>query len=323
MSMRKVAFIAAAIGAVSVSSPAPASKYLVRPITLIVPFAPGGPTDTLARRLSEHMSQTLGQRLLIENVVGAGGTVGVRRSIRAPADGYTILIGNWSTHVINGAIYKLDYDLVADLKPIALLPSAHQLIVGRNDLPAANVGELIAWLKLHKATVGTAGIGSASHASAMLFEQETGIPLSVVHYRGAGPAMIDLVGKHIDLLFDQSANSLPHVREGAIKAFAVTGPTRLVASPDIPTVDEAGLPKFHIAVWHGLWAPRDTPDLVVERLNAAVRAALNDPVLREQFAGLGQTIPEQITGNALLAQQQADIAKWWPIIRAANVAPQR
>ena len=320
--MRKLALATAAFIAISCASQAPASDYPSRPITIIVPFAAGGPTDTLARRLSEHMSRTLGQHVLIENVVGAGGSIGVRRVVQAPADGYTVCLGNWSTHVVNGAIYKLDYDLVADLKPVALLPSAPQLIVARSDLPANNLGELIAWLRQHTAIIGTAGMGSAGHASAMLFEKETGIQLSIVHYRGAGPAMIDLVGKHIDLLFDQSANSLPHVREGAIKAFAVTSPARLASSPEIPTVDEAGLPEFYVAVWHGLWAPRETPDAVVEKLYSAVRAALSDPALRRQFADVGQTIPapEQMSGNALAALQRDEIAKWWPIIKAANVA---
>jgi len=322
--MRKVALAIAAIAAL-LPSPGHTSDFPTRPITLIVPFAAGGPTDTLARRLSEYMSRTLGQRLLVENVVGAGGSVGVRRTVQAPPDGYTIGIGNWSTHVVNGAIYKLDYDLIADLKPIALLPSAPQLIVARNDLPANNLGELVAWLKGHKATIGTAGIGSAGHASTLLFAKETGLRLSVVHYRGAGPAMIDLVGKHIDLLFDQSANSLPHVREGAIKAFAVTSPTRLSSSPEIPTVDEAGLPNFYVAVWHGLWAPRGTPDTIVERLSSAVRTALSEPSLRDQFTALGQTVPapDKMSASALTALQLADIEKWWPIIRAANVATQQ
>jgi tripartite-type tricarboxylate transporter receptor subunit TctC len=323
--MRKLALVAIVIASAWAPSLAHASDYPARPITLIVPFAAGGPTDTLARKLSEHMSRTLGQSVIIENVVGAGGSVGVRRVVRAATDGYTIGIGNWSTHVVNGAIYRLDYDLINDLKPVSLLPSAPQLIVTRSDLPANNLGELIAWLKEHTATVGTAGVGSAGHASTLLFEKETGLRLSVVHYRGAGPAMIDLIGKHIDLLFDQSTTSLPHVRNGAIKAFAVTSPTRLPSSSDIPTVDEAGLPKFYITVWHGLWAPRGTPNDIVERLNSAVRAALRDPSLRDQFTAVGQTVPapEQMSGGALAAVQRADIEKWWPIIRAANVAVQQ
>jgi len=320
--MSKFALVAAAIAAVSATSLAHASEYPARPITIIVPFAAGGPTDTLARKLSEHMGRTLGQPLIIENIVGAGGSIGVRRVVQAPPDGYTIVLGNWSTHVVNGAMYKLDYDLVADLKPIALLPSAPQLIVTRSDLPAKNLSELVNWLKQHNATIGTAGVGSAGHASTMLFEKATGIHLSIVHYRGAGPAMLDLVGKHIDLMFDQSANSLPHVREGTIKAFAVTSPTRLPSSPDIPTVDEAGLAKLYVAVWHGFWGPRETPDAVVERLSSAARAALSDPALRDQFAALGQTVPapEQMSGSALAALQRTDIEKWWPIIRAANLA---
>jgi tripartite-type tricarboxylate transporter receptor subunit TctC len=298
-----------------------AADYPTHPITFIVPFAAGGPTDTLGRMLAERMSGILGQIIVIENTAGAGGSVGVGRAVHAAPDGYTISVGNWSTHVLNGAIYPLGYDLIADLEPVALLPSGLQLIVARKNLPAGNLGELISWLKRNQATVGTAGVGSAGHVSALFFQKETGSQLTFVHYRGAGPAMIDLVGGHIDVMFDQSANSLPHVRDGAIKSYAVTNRERLVSAPDIPTVDEAGLPNFHIAVWHGLWAPRGTPESVIAKLNSAARAALQDPALRERLSALGWAfpLPDQTSPAALGAVQKADIAKWWPILKSANV----
>ncbi len=318
--MRKL-LLAAAITASCCFSSAQAADYPSHPITFIVPFAAGGPIDALGRLLAERMGGILGQKIVVENVAGAGGSLGVGRAVRAAPDGYTISVGNWSTHVLNGAIYPLDYDLVKDLEPIALLPSSPQLIVARKDVPANNLGELISWLTSHPANVGTAGVGSAGHVSALLFQRETGAKLTFVHYRGAGPAMIDLVGGHIDVMFDQSANSLPHIRDGAIKAYAVTSQARLAAAPDIPTVDEAGLANFYIAVWYGLWAPKGTPGEVVAKLNSAAVEALRDSSLRERLAALGQDVPrpDQASPAALGALQAAEIAKWWPILKLANV----
>src|SRR6185437_1534912 len=229
-----------------------AESYPNRPITLIVPFAAGGPTDTLARSLSQPLSKNLGQSVVIEDVSGAGGSIGVERAVRAAPDGYTVVLGNWSTNVLNGTIYDLHYDLLKDLEPVVLLPSSPQLIVSKNSIPAKNLIELIGWLKTNKAVIGTAGVGSAGHVSGIFFQNVTGIPISFVPYRGAGPAMQDLLGGHIDVMFDQASNSLPEVRAGKIKAYAVTSATRLAAAPDIPTVDEAGLPHFYVSVWHGL-----------------------------------------------------------------------
>jgi tripartite-type tricarboxylate transporter receptor subunit TctC len=301
--------------------PARAADYPNRTITFVVPFAAGGPTDTLGRVVAEEMSRILGQSIIIENVAGAGGSVGVERVVRASPDGYTICVGNWSTHVLNGAIYHLDYDLVADLEPVALLPSAPQVIVARKDIKADNLAELIAWVKSNRATLGTAGVGSAGHVSAILFQQKTGTELTLVHYRGGGPAMTDLIGGHIDLMIDQSTTSLPQVRQHAIKAYAVTGAARLSSDPLIPTTGEAGLKDFRVAVWHGLWAPKGTPVAVVNALSAAARQALSDPRLVERLTAVGQNVPEpaQISPAGLGSLQQAEIAKWWPILKTANV----
>jgi tripartite-type tricarboxylate transporter receptor subunit TctC len=321
--MRKL-LSASVIATLSCAAATGAGEYPARPITFVVPFAAGGPTDTLARTIAEPMSAALGQSIIIENVAGAGGSIGVGRVVHAAPDGYTISVGNWSTHVVNGAIYALSYDLIKDLEPIALLPGGPQLIVTKKDLPSNNLGELMGWLTDKRVAVGTAGIGSASHASALFLQDRTGSQLAFVHYRGAGPAMNDLVAGHIDMMFDQSANSLPHVRNGTIKAFAVTNKIRLASAPDIPTVDEAGLPNFYITVWHGLWAPKGTPPDVTAKLNAAVTKVLAAPGLQKRFADLGQDVPEpnQRTSTALAALQKAEISKWWPILKGVGVKAQ-
>lgn len=301
-----------------------ASQYPTHPITFIVPFAAGGPLDTLGRIIAERMSRGLGQSIIIENVAGAGGSVGVERVIEAPADGYTIGVGNWSTHVLNGAIYTLKHDLVVDLEPIALLPSSPQIIIARKGIEATTLGDLIAWIKKHRATLGTAGVGSAGHVSAIFFEKRTGLELTLVHYRGNGPALSDLIGGHIDLMFDQSITSLPHIREGTVEAFAVTSPKRLASDPGIPTADEAGLPNFDVAVWSGLWAPKGTSPSVVATLSAAARDALADPSVRDRLLAVGLSLPtaEQISPQGLADLQKAEINKWWPILKSANVKPE-
>src|SRR3977135_4146623 len=253
-----------------------AENYPSRPITMVVPFAAGGPTDTLARILGERMRQSLGQTIIIENTTGAAGSIGVGRVARAEPDGYTVGIGHWSTHVVNGAIYQLPYDVLNDFEPISLVASNPQLIVAKKTLPPNDLKELIAWLKANpdKASEGTAGAGSASHVSGAYFQKATGTSFQFVPYRGTGPAMQDLVAGQIDIMFDQAANSLPQVRNGSVKVYAVTAKSRLSSAPDIPTVDEAGLPSFYIAVWHALWVPKGTPKDIVARLTAAVVDAL-------------------------------------------------
>jgi tripartite-type tricarboxylate transporter receptor subunit TctC len=300
-----------------------AQTYPARPITLVVPFAAGGPTDTIARLVGQAMGVRLGQTVLIENVTGAAGSIGVGRVARAAPDGYTIGIGHWSTHVVNAAVYPLQYDVLNDFAPISLIANNPQLIVSKNAVPAKNLGELIAWVKANqdKVTQGTAGAGSASHIGGIFFQQLTGTKFQFVPYRGTGPVMQDLLAGNIDLTFDQAANSLPQVRGGQIRAYAVTAKTRLAAAPDIPTVDESGLPGFYIAVWHGMWAPKGTPKEVMAKLVDAVHAALADANVRQRLAELGQDIPplEQQTPEALYAYHKAELEKWMPIIKAANI----
>lgn len=318
--MKKQLLVAAALF-LSAIGHASAADYPARQITFVVPFAAGGPTDSIARVFAERMSAVLGQSIIVEDIAGAGGSLGVQHVVQAVPDGYTICVGNWSTHVINGAIYNLTYDLVSDLAPIVRLPENPQIIDSRKDFPASNLADLIGRVRDKQATIGTAGIGSAGHVSALFLEKKTGAQLTLVNYRGAGPAMADLVGGHIDLLFDQSSTSLPQIRAKTIKAYAVTARKRLASAPDIPTVDEAGLKGFYISVWNGLWAPKGTPEPVILKLNAAARQVLADQSLRDRLANLGMNIPssEEMSPEALGRLQKAEIDKWWPILKAAKI----
>ena len=261
--------------------------------------------------------------MLIENVTGAGGSIGVGRAVRSPPDGYTISFGHLGTHVANGAVYKLGYDLVADLEPVVLLPSNPMIIVSKNEVPAKSLKELLEWLKARPSppTAGTAGAGSGSHIAGLYFENVAGIKLQYVPYRGTAPAMNDLVAGQIDVIVDQTSNSITQVRAGTIRAYAVTDDKRVASAPDIPTTDEAGLPGFHMTLWSGLWVPKDTPKDIVTRLNAAAVEALNDPAVRKQLENLGLQMPpkDQLSPQALGTWQKAEIAKWWPMIKAANV----
>ena len=303
---------------------ATAQNFPSRPITIVVPFAAGGPTDTVARIVAEHMRTSLGQPLIVENVVGASGTVGTGRVARAVPDGHTVIVGFWGTHVLNGALFTLQYDVLKDFAPIALLATNPQLIVARNALPPTDLNELIAWLKANpgKASQGTAGVGSPAHVGGVFFQNMTHTQFQFVPYsRGAAPAMQDLIAGQIDLMFDQASHSLPHVRNGSIKAYAVTAGARLPSAPEIPTVDEAGLPGLHVSVWSGMWAPKATPKPIMMKLNDAVASALADPRVKKRLADLGQEIPvrELQTMEGFAAFQKAEIDKWWPIIKAANI----
>jgi tripartite-type tricarboxylate transporter receptor subunit TctC len=316
--------LAALVATLAVGANVRADNFPSHPITIMVPFAAGGPSDAMARILGDRMKTVLGQPLVIENVTGAGGSIGVGRVVRSPADGYTIGFGHLGTHVANGAVYKLGYDLVADLEPIVMLPSNPMIVVSKNDVPAKTLNELLAWLKSRPepVTAGTAGLGSGSHIAGLYFENATGIKLQFVPYRGTAPAMNDLVAGQIDVIIDQTSNSINQVRAGNIRAYAVTDDKRVASAPDIPTTDEAGLPGFHMTLWSGLWAPKGTPKEIVAKLNAAAIEALNDPAVQKQFENLGLQMPpeNQLTPQALGDWQKAEIAKWWPMIKAAHVA---
>ncbi len=323
--MRKILAAALALLA-GAASAAQAQTFPSKPVTIIVPFAAGGPTDSMARAISERMRAALGQTVVIENVTGAGGTLGVIRAARAAADGYTISMGHLGTHVINGAIYPLPFDLIDDLEPVALLGSNPMLIVSKNAVPAKDLKELIAWLKANesKITIGTAGVGSGAHFSGVYFQSLIGTKIPYVPYRGTGPALQDLVAGQIDLIVDQASNSLPQVQAGTIRAYGVTDTKRLAAAANIPTVDEAGLPGFHVSVWSAFWVPKGTPKDVIAKLNAAVVESLADPAVRKRLNDVGVDITprDQQTPDVLRALQKTEAAKWWPMIKAANVKPE-
>jgi tripartite-type tricarboxylate transporter receptor subunit TctC len=321
--MKTVIALVLAIAALTNASAASAQAYPTKPISIVVPFAAGGPTDVIARVLAQHMRTSLGQTVIVENITGANGNIGVGRVARAAPDGYTLSIGHWSTHVVNGAVYPLPYDLLKDFEPITLVATNSYLIVTKNSVPANDLKSLIAWLRANpdKATEGTAGAGSPQHVGGVFFQNATGTRFQFVPYRGAAPAMQALVGGEIDMIIDDPTSSLPQVRAGRIKAHAVTAKNRLASAPDIPTVDEAGLPGFYFSRWHAIWAPKGTPRDVVAKLNAAISGALADPTVRARLSDLGQEIfpREQQNPAALAAFHKAEIDKWWPIIKAAGI----
>lgn len=315
--------LALALALAALAFGAAAQGYPTRPITVVVPFAAGGPTDTIARIMAKRMTETLGQTVVVENVAGAGGTIAGAKVAHSPPDGYTVAIGHVGTHVIAGAVQKLSYDVLNDFEPVAMFASNPQIVVTKLDVPAKNLKELIAWAKAkgEPVTAGTGGPGTPSHISGVYFSNETGAKVEIIHYRGSGPALQDVIAGHIDMTFDQAANALPQVRAGKIRAYAVTSKNRIASAPDIPTVDEAGLPNFYMAVWHAYWLPKGTPKEVVVRLNKAVTEAVKDPEVRKRLADLGQEIPppDQQTPEALRAHHKAEIDKWWPVIRQANI----
>ena len=324
--MKRRQFLQLASGVLALpaaSRVARAQAYPNRPITLVVPYPPGGPTDTIARLLADRMRVTLGQPVVVENTSGAGGTIAVTRVARAPGDGYTVGIGHWGSHVINGAVYSLPVDVLTDLVPIALISDGPQLLTAAKNVPAKNLVELIAWLKANpgKGLIGTTGVGGASHLAAVLFAKNTGTELQIVPYRGTAPRVQDMLAGTIHLAFDQVAGGLQLVQAGSLQCYAVTAKTRLAVAPNVPTVDEAGLPGFYMSVWHGMWASKGTPADVIQKLNAAVVEALGDATVRQRLVDLGQELlaRERLTPEALGSYQKAEIEKWWPIVKAAGI----
>jgi tripartite-type tricarboxylate transporter receptor subunit TctC len=316
-----LAALAASLGFVSTAT---AQVFPSRPITMIVPFPAGGPNDTIGRIVTERMRASLGQPIVIENVPGANGTIGTGRVARAAADGYTLSMGSFNSHVVNGAIYALPYDVLKDFAPVALIASSGgSVIVGRKTLPADDLKGLIAWLKANpgKALAGTPGVGSSTQVHGVFLQSLTGTSFTQVPYRGAAPAMQDLVAGQIDIMIETPVTGLPQVRAGTIKAFAITAKRRLPAAPDIPTVDEAGLPGFYTSAWYAMWVPKGTPEIVIGKLNAAVVHALADPAVRARLADLGQEFaaPEEQAPQALGAFHKAEIERWWPMIKAAGI----
>jgi len=305
---------------------AAAQTYPSRPITLVVPFAPGGLTDVIGRIVAEGMGKSLRQSVIVENVGGANGSIGTGRVARAAPDGYTLLVGIWNTHVANGAIYELQYDIVKDFEPVTLLADAPLLLLANKDVAATDLRELVTWLKANpdKASMGIPGSGSPAHLLGVLLQEKTGARFALVPYRGAGPVVQDLVAGWIQITFINPATALPHIRSGSIKAFAVTAKDRLTIVPDVPSVDEAGLPGFHLSLWTGLFAPRGTPKQIIDKLNTAAANTLGDPAVREKVAAQGLEIPsrERLTSEALGTLQNAEIVKWWPIIKAAGIKPE-
>ena len=320
--MRKLLLVVAFATLQGITS-AMAQSYPSRPITMIAPFPAGGPSDALARILAEPMRAALGQPVVIENVAGAGGNLGIGRLARAAPDGYTIGIGQWSTQVVNPVTYNLPYDVQTDFEPIALLAITPQLIIARKTFPANNVKELIAWLKSNpdKAMAATVGAAGGAQVTAVYFQQATGTKFGFVPYRGGAPAMQDLISGQVDFMFDQAANALRHVRAGTVKSYAVLTKSRWPALPDVPSIEEAGVPSLYVSYWHALWAPKGTPKDIIAKLNAAVVQALADPAVKERFASQGQDIwpREQQTPEALTAHHKAEIARWWPIIKASGL----
>ena len=324
--MRKLRFAVALAAGLSCVASASAQVYPSRPVTIIVPLPPGGAVDALARILAEHMRTTLGQPIVVEHIGGAGGTIAGARVARSAPDGYTIAIGNWSSYVASGAVYPIQYDLLKDFEPVAILPSVPYWLVAKKNLPPKDLRELVDWLKANpdKASAATTGGGSASHICSLYFQGATGTKFQLVPYRGGAPALQDLVGGQIDIMCDLAANSRPQVASGNLKAYAVMARQRWFAAPDVPTADEMGLPGIYVSTWHGFWAPKGTPRDVVSKLNAAAVAAMADADVQKRIADLGMDIParDQQTPEALGVFHKGEIEKWWPIIKAANVKPE-
>ena len=322
--MATLRVLLAGISVISVPLAALGEGFPTRPITVVVPFAAGGPTDAIARLLADQLKASLGQTVVVENIGGGGGSIAISRVVRAASDGHTLGIGHWGTHVVAGATYPVPYDVLTDLKPVALISHNPQMIVSNLAVPAKGLRGLIEWIKANPGDViqGTTGAGSAPHVAGALLQNMIDVRYRFVPYRGGAPAIQDLIAGHINLMIANSALSFPQYRDGKIRAYAVTSAKRMASAPDIPTVDEAGLPGFHTSLWHAVWAPAGTPDDVVRKVNGAIANALAGADVRRQLEqSLGQDIPlpAEQTPEALGALHRAEIDKWWPIVRAANI----
>jgi tripartite-type tricarboxylate transporter receptor subunit TctC len=322
--MRRRAFLrTATLPALAWPTVARAQPFPTKPVTIIVPFSAGGPLDTLCRILAEPLQAALGQPVVVEAVAGAGGAIGITRVARSPADGYTIIAGNQGSHITFGAMQQVSFDLLRDFAPVSLIATNSQLILVKKSLDVASLSDLLALIRANpgKITDGGGGYGTVAHISVLYFMQLSGTTVQFIPYRGAAPALQDLMAGQIDMMIDQPSNSLPHVQAGKVRALAVTAPARLPAAADIPTVDEAGLPGFYTSVWQAMWVPRGTPEPVIETLNKAVGQALADPRVKQRFADLGQEVPsnEQQTVRWLAEFQKAEVDKWVPLVKAAKI----
>lgn len=304
---------------------AQAQSYPARTISVVVPASAGGPTDTIARIVTARAQQALGQSIVIENIGGASGTIATGKVVRADPDGYSLIIGGVNHFVVNGAVYPLNYDLLKDFEPISMLSNGPMLIMSRNSLPAKDLKELIAWLKANpdNVTFGTGGLASPPHISGLSLEGVTGNKFQFVPFRGSAPALQNVLGGQLDIIIDQASGALSTAKGGGVRTYAVTAKDRLASAPEIPTVDEAGLPGFYVSIWQGMWAPKGTPKEIVAKINAAVVEALADPEVQKKLAGIGQELPsrEQQTPQGFGAFQKAETEKWTPIIKAANIKP--
>jgi len=313
----------AALAALAFSAAATAQEFPSRTITVVVPFAAGGPTDTVARLISQSMAKSLGQTVIVENVAGAGGTIGPKRVAAAKADGYTLVLMHIGISTSVSLYRNLGYNPQTDLSPIGLITDVPMTFIGRKDFPPKDMKELITYVKANKdkVTYANAGVGAASHLCGMLFMTALQTDLTTVPYKGTGPAMTDLMGGQVDFMCDQTTNTTPQIKGGKVKGYSVTTATRVKSLADLPTVQESGLKDFHVGVWHGLWAPKDTPKPVIDKLVTALQAAIKDPNVITKFAELGtEPVPvAQATPAALAAHLKSEIEKWAPIIKKAGV----
>jgi tripartite-type tricarboxylate transporter receptor subunit TctC len=322
--MRKL--LIAAVAMLAGIAAAAAQSYPTRPVTAIVPATAGGPTDTIARIVMARAQQILGQTIIIENVGGASGTIGTGRVVRADPDGYTIGIGGVNHYVVNASVYPLNYDTLKDFEPISMLSNGPMLIMSRNSIPAKNLAELLTWLKANpdNVTFGTGGLASPPHISGLSLQTVTGNKFQFVPFRGSAPALQQVLGGQLDIIIDQASAALSVAKSGSVRAYAVTAKQRLTSAPDIPTVDEAGLPGFYVSIWQAVWAPKGTPKDAITKLNAAIAGALADPTVQKRLAEIGQELPtkEQTTPEGFGAFHKAEMEKWTPIIKAANIKPE-